>query len=641
MSVISGFSQSNDLYCKQVDDIARLEMRAAERKMMAQYLKKTAADLIDVVYYRCDWNIDPAVAQISGTVTSYFTAKSTINQITFDLKSNMVVDKVFQGGWELSFTHVDDKITINLPETLRPTMLDSVTIKYSGTPISSGFGSFVKTTHEGVPVIWTLSEPYGAMDWWPCKNGLDDKVDSIDIYITCPKAYKGISNGIRQSETFSTNGTETRTTHWKHRYPMVSYLVCLAVTNYVEFNDSVKLGNKQLPMQTFCYPESYDLFRNNTQSTLDAMLLFHYTFGDYPFIKEKYGHTQFSWGGGEEHQTNSFVINPGESLCAHELAHQWFGDKITCGSWVDIWLNEGFATHLASMFMENKYPDSATVWRKNEINRITDDPTGSVKVDDTTNVNRIFSYRLSYLKGSHLLYMLRFKLGTEMFLKAARAYQNDEDVAHGFAKTADLKRVFEKTSGVALDSFLRQWYEGQGHPSYDVQWSQIGNTTVRIQMNQTTSHSSVPFFEMPVALKFKNGSQEKTIVVDCKTNGQVFTEQIGFIADTVLIDPEFWLISRNNKSTKQDLVAPNTLNLLVFPNPFEASVTVQIQNFNSPFVDVIIYNMVGQTVFAKQYDLYQGHGYFQIPSSTWASGKYWLKTINQDGTENVISLLKK
>ncbi len=213
--------------------------------------------------------------------------------------------------------------------------------------------------------------------------------------------------------------------------------MCFAVTNYSVFNNTVQLSTGVLPMQTYCYPESLSSFQNGTINTLNAMQLFDTTFGPYPFMNEKYGHVQFGWGGGMEHQTSTFVVNIGESLCAHELGHQWFGDKITCGSWKDIWLNEGFATHLASMYMEKKYPANIFSTRQNEINTITSQPGGSVEVSDTTDVNRIFDSRLSYTKGSHLLYMLRWKLGDNVFFNALRNYQTDPAVIYGFARTAD------------------------------------------------------------------------------------------------------------------------------------------------------------------------------------------------------------
>jgi hypothetical protein len=397
--------------------------------------------------------------------------------------------------------------------------------------------------------MWSLSEPYGSRDWWPCKNGLDDKADSIDVLVTNPIAYKAASNGLLQSETLTAGGTKI-TAHWKHRYAIASYLICFAVTNYTVFNNTVQLSTGILPMQTYCYPESLSSFQNGTINTLNAMQLFDTTFGPYPFMNEKYGHVQFGWGGGMEHQTATFVVNIGESLCAHELGHQWFGDKITCGSWKDIWLNEGFATHLASIYMEKKYPANILSTRKSEISTITSQPGGSVEVDDTTNVNRIFDSRLSYTKGSHLLYMLRWKLGETVFFNALRNYQTDPAVVYGFARTADLKRNLEQTSGQNLTNFFNQWYSGQGYPTYNVQWSNTGSGDVWIKMNQVTSHVSVPFFELPVALKFKNATQQATVVVDNLFNGEIFIKSIGFVADSIFIDPDAWLITRNNTSVK-------------------------------------------------------------------------------------------
>lgn len=634
------FAQDPESSCKQVTDIARSEMRAAEKKQMARFYKKTASEQIDVTYHRCEWTINPSVRAISGIVATYFVPKTSLSKVVLDLADAMIVDKVLRNGIPLPFTRAANTVIMDMGKNLPVGVLDSVSIQYHGVPPNTGLGSFTQSTHAGVPIIWTLSEPYGASDWWPCKNTLDDKIDSIDILITCPKIYKGISNGVRQSELLASDTTQ-KTTHWKHRYPMVSYLVCLAVSNYEEFNDSVRLGTVELPMQTFCYPESLKSFKDNAQPTLDALQLYHYTFGDYPFIREKYGHTQFSWGGGEEHQTNSFVSNPGESLCAHELAHQWFGDKITCGSWVDIWLNEGFATQLASIFMESRYPKTVLSTRRAEIQSITSQPGGSVKVDDTTSVARIFDSRLTYTKGSHLLYMLRWKLGQEVFLRAINAYQKDADIIYGFATTEKLKYHLEKESGVKLDSFFRQWFVGQGYPSYDVKWQQIGNGTVKIKMDQTTSHASVSLFQMPVALKFKSSKNDSvTVVVDQQKNGEVFIKNIGFIADSVFVDPEYWLISKNNRVKEVVDLAEGQDNVLVYPNPFRDFFNVMLSNQPGNYVDVVLYSVSGQSLFSGRYNLYQGKEFISIPVSSLAAGTYFLKVIQDSGNVQTFPLLK-
>ena len=633
----AGAQPSADNY-KQLNEIALMEMQAHERLGQMEALTLASTNF-DVKYYRCEWEVDPAVRYITGKVTAYFVVSSTATDISFDLMDALIVDSVKQRNNLVTNQHSNNVLQISFSAPVNAGILDSVSIYYKGVPANTGFGSFIQFQHAGTPVIWSLSEPYGSRDWWPCKNGLDDKADSIDIIITAPAQYKAASNGLLQSEVLIATGTK-KITHWKHRYPIASYLMCFAVTNYVVFNNSVQLGNVTLPMQTYCYPESLTSFQNGTQNVLDAMQLFHNTFGDYPFIKEKYGHVQFGWGGGMEHQTSTFIVSINEGLIAHELAHQWFGDKITCSSWQDIWLNEGFATYVAAFYMEKKYPASTIANRKNVINNITSQPGGSVKVDDTTNANRIFDGRLSYNKGSYLLYMLRWKLGDSVFFKALRTYQQDPKVIYGFAKTADLKKHLEQESGQDLTEFFNDWYTGQGYPAYNVEWTPIGSSYIRIKMNQTTSHPSVNFFELPVALKFKNATQEKTIVVDNKTNGEIFIKNLGFIADSVFIDPEYWLISKNNTATKVPDVVGGQNVVQVFPNPVKNQFYVYLRNFVSTGVTVSLYNSIGQLVYAKNISLINGAEYLEIPSQHLPAGQYTLQLRGSGGFKYIKKLLK-
>ncbi len=614
-------AQAQDFTTK---DIALMEANAHQRIPQTN-TSSFASDNFDVKYYRCVWELDPAVRYISGSVTVYFTTNATTNSITLDMMNSLVADSVKQRNSGLGFSQTANTITINFPTAVNAGALDSVSIFYKGVPANTGFGSFIQSSHAGTPVIWSLSEPYGSRDWWPCKNGLDDKADSIDIMIIHPNQYKAASNGLLQSEK-PLPGNKT-VTHWKHRYPIASYLVCFAVTNYVVFNNSVQLGAVSLPMQTYCYPENQALFETHTPKVLSAMQFFNARFGDYPFIKEKYGHVQFGWGGGMEHQTMSFIVTPDESLMAHELAHQWFGDKITTHSWQEIWLNEGFATHLAAMYMENTYPATIYTNRKAVINNITSTPGGAVKVDDTTNVGRIFNGQLSYNKGSYLLYMLRFVLGDASFFKAINNYLKDPLLAYGFSSTKDLKKHLEQESGKNLTKFFSQWYEGEGYPSYNVQWSMLGSSNVKIKMNQSTSHPSVAFFEMPVALKFKNATQEKTVVVNNTLNGQEFIKQIGFVPDTVLVDPEYWIISKNNSTQK---ITPGNSGegmVEIYPNPVINPLTIFIHDFTAATAHIQISNAAGQIMYKRTVTLTNGAELIQLPTQQWARGIYFVQVV--------------
>jgi aminopeptidase N len=630
------YGQEYPAYFNTINNIALAEGKANAKLFSAENV--TSASLnFDITYYRCEWQVDPAVRYIKGKITSYFKITSTGDYIAFDLMDSLTVDSVKQRDKLLTYEHVNNGLKINFESSISAGTTDSISIYYQGIPPGTGFGSFVTSVHAGVPVLWTLSEPYGSRDWWPCKNGLDDKADSIDVIITNPLQYTAASNGLRQSETILGSN---KITHWKHRYPIATYLICIAVTNYKELNDSVQLGNVNLPMQTFCYPESINIFKANTHFVLSSMQYFSSLLGTYPFIKEKYGQVQFGWSGGQEHQTSTFIVTPKEGLMAHELAHQWFGDKITCSSWRDIWLNEGFATHFYIMDYERKYPQLANTNRNNENTFITSLAGGSVWVDDTTSVNRIFDSRLSYFKGSHLLFMLRWKLGDSIFFKGIRKYLNDSSIIFGFAKTEDLKRNLEEASGVDLTEFFDDWFYGEGYPSYNVRWTQIGNDYVKINMSQTTSHPSVSFFPLPVALKFKNATQEKTIVVDNKYNGEIFFKNIGFIADTVIIDPDIWLITKNNSSQK---VSDNTGNknvVQVFPNPFVDKFAVYLRNFSGQYGTIKIFNSLGQLLFQKNI-IINGSLFTEINEPGLARGIYLLKVETSDKIKITKKILKQ
>jgi aminopeptidase N len=323
---------------------------------------------------------------------------------------------------------------------------------------------------------------------------------------------------------------------------------------------------------------------------------------------------------------------------AHELAHQWFGDKITCASWQDVWLNEGFATHLASMDAEVLFPQYTLLLRKQEIAKITSLPGGSVFVNDTTKVARIFDTRLTYTKGSHLLYMLRWILGDSVFFQGMRSFFNDTSIAYGFATTKDFQRNLEKVSGMNLDYFFNEWFFGQGYPTYDVQWSQLDNNFVRIKINQATSDPSVKFFELPIALQFRNGTHEKTIVIKNQSNGEVFIRDIGFAADSVIIDPDYWLISAKNTSEKSEEKTKNKID--VFPSPFANEFFINLRNFSSTKARLRVYDSKG-TLMIKNNLVLNNSLFYKVSSQLFARGVYFLEIETDNGLKFAKKIVKQ
>lgn len=557
----------------------------------------------DLKYHRMELTIDPNVAFISGDITSYFEAKESLNEITFELSDNMVVSQVMQRGTSLSFVqNADDEVVISFSQPQNLGVLDSLTISYSGNPISSGFGSFEQTTHNGDPIIWTLSEPFGAKGWWPCKQDLNDKIDVIDVFITTPQfnpsneEYMAVSNGLEESQIV--NGGN-KTTHYKHQYPIPAYLIAIAVTNYEIYSHPVANNGNPFDVVNYVYPEDLASWQANTLVTVDIINLYTDLFEEYPYADEKYGHAQFGWGGGMEHTTVSFMGGNSRGLIAHELAHQWFGDKITCGSWKDIWLNEGFATYLSALVIEDLDGDSAfKSWRLGKISNITSSADGVVYIpdSDTTTVGRIFSSRLSYNKPSMVLHMLRKKLGDADFYDGMQNYLGDSNYAYGYAKTPDFIAKMEAASGEDLTEFFDDWIYNEGYPSYAVSWNQNAAFQVSVSLNQTQSHASVSYFEATVPLRlYGTNNEELDVVLNNTVNGENFLIDATFTVALVVFDPDKHLISKNNSVVLGINDNELSTDFFVFPNPVWSELQIKKPD-DVTIYSIEILDVLGRTI---------------------------------------------
>ena len=615
---LSSYAQD---YKKNLEDIRAMEAKSARQLMMTP--KNLNTGNYDVKYHRLELNVDPSQTSISGDVTTYFVAKEDLSEITFDLSDNMVVSQVTKQGNSLAFSQNSaDELVITLPAIQNQGVLDSLTVSYSGNPISSGFGSYEQSTHNGDPIIWTLSEPYGAKGWWPCKQDLNDKIDSIDVYLNTPRFnpsnedYVAVSNGLELSQTIQGDNKITR---YKHRYPIPAYLIAIAITNYEIYTHQVPNNGNPFDIVNYVYPESLTNAQTDTQVTVNIMNLFTNLFEEYPFSEEKYGHAQFGWGGGMEHTTVSFMGSFNRNLIAHELAHQWFGNKITCGSWKDIWLNEGFATYLSGLVIEDFDGDTSfDIWKQQRVNSITSLPDGAVYLSDqdTLSVNRIFSSRLSYNKGAMVLHMLRKKLGDANFYQGLQDYLVDPDLAFDYAKTEDFQDVMEVSSGVDLGEFFNDWVYNEGYPSYSVNWNQSANQ-VQLSLSQLQSHTSVSFFEAGVPIRLIGIMGESLdLVLDNTENNQQFTETVNFTVQEVLFDPRTDLISKNN-TVSLSIPNYNLGEIAIYPNP-----TNNILHIDKPenleINALKVYNNLGQL-------LWQSKAVSQIDLSGFDSGVFILQ----------------
>jgi len=574
-------------------------------------------------YHRFEIAIDPAVSYISGSVTSYFqVVQPSVSQINFDLNVALTVDSVMYHSVAISFAQTaENTLNITLPSSLVMNQLDSISVYYHGNPPEGqGFGSFIKSTHNGTPIIWTLSEPFGAKEWWPCKNDLSDKIDSVDMIVTTPQQYRAASNGMLVSET--QQGSK-KTYHWKHRYPIAAYLIAVAVTDYSVFSVYAPVNGKNIEVLNYVFPESLTDAQTNIPNIIPVLQLYDSLFAPYPYLNERYGHAQFGWGGGMEHQTMTFLIDFGLELMAHELAHQWVGDMITCGNWHEIWLNEGFATYWTGLTFENLYsPYDWKTWKTNQIENITSQPGGSVYCSDTSSVSRIFDGRLSYAKGGMILHMLRWVIGDSAFFQGMRNYLSDNLLKYSYACSDDFITHMEAASGKSLTGFFNDWLYGEGYPTYSIHCTSMQNNDIQVSISQTQSHSSVSFFEMPVALKFKNDTQDTTIVFDNTFSGQTFVVNPGFMPDSVFFDPDQWLVAKLESLTLGISDGQTISNhISVFPVPVHNELQLSFDGISVESVEIT--DITGRLLLHTEYQKTPEKSTFDC--SAFKNGVYVLK----------------
>ncbi|MFT5832928.1 MAG: aminopeptidase N [Cognaticolwellia sp.] len=628
LSFSNTYGQINDW---NVCDISESEAKSSQMNYFSEPLNKNILTKnYDLKYHRLELEIDPDIYYIKGIVTTYFEMKeSNINAIYFDITDSLTVDSVIYHGTNLIFEKSEkDLLKINFLTPLLQDDLDSLTVYYQGEPpAGDGFGSFVQDYHNNKPIIWTLSEPYGAKDWWVCKQSLSDKIDSIDIFVTVPNGNRVASNGLLVNEITQNNKT---TFHWKHRYLIETYLVAIAVTNYVEYSDYYDLQNgDSLLLLHYVYPEDSVKLIKKAARLLDFMEIFSDIFGEYPFANEKYGHAQFSRGGGMEHQTMSFMTNYNFELVAHELVHQWFGNKVTCGSWEDIWLNESFATYFTGIAYERIYPDLYwKPWREIQMENSRGLPNQSIFVEDTTSVGRIFSYPTTYAKGAMMLHTLRWKTGDDAFFQAVYNYMNDPKLAFGYARSSDFIRHIETTSGMDLGNFFEDWLYGSGHPNYTISWENISESEIKVTVNQTQTDASVLFFDLPLPIRIQSGTEIQDFVLDNTFNGETFILNTDFQPDTLLFDADLWIL-KGEEIVYQ--IQPLETMLLISPNPTTDFINIELENTIETIDYIEVYNSVGQKVKGWEIDKLKR---VEVNVSSLSSGVYIVHISTSLGTVN-------
>jgi aminopeptidase N len=606
---------------------------ALQKRQQNERLASTQAadDNIDVTYYKLNLGLSYSPRNLKGEVTIYAKSKvSNLSQVHIDLQNTLTTDSIKIANKPVAFSHQNGQIKINLDKNYAENQTISLMIYYHGATSFTGLGSFIFGTHgtnSSDLAIWSLSEPYGSSDWFPCKNAVDDKADSSDVWITAEKYYVSVSNGILMKTIDNQDGTKTY--QWKNRYPIAQYLISIACSNYTEYKGSFNYGGSNpMPITHYIYPES---FTNTTKTALDKtafMLdLFSKKFGLYPFIKEKYGHAQFGWGGGMEHQTCTSISSFGETLIAHELTHQWFGDKITCKNWENIWLNEGFASYGECIYTEAVSGKPAYDNYINGFMNSAKTARGTIYVQNVNDINEIFNSARTYRKGAVIIHSLRGIVGDDKFFKILQNYMASKN-AYSNATIEDFQTIAEQVYGQSLDYFFKEWLYGENYPKYKSQWSAIpqsnGTFKVNVSLSQSTNTNPI-FFTMPIQIKINQGLGDTTTTVFNNQQNQSFEFVVKQNPSDIVIDPNNLILKSletlNILSNEPQIADSYALN--IYPNPSSDEINVSYQLAKSSDIKLSIIDFSGKEIYVGEEEKQsQGNHLQNIKISQFSAGTY-------------------
>ena len=571
LSLLIPFSSSSANKDDSIFERIKREHEFVEKNLHREGLKAasiaTALDAnlqpIDVKHYRLQISLSPDVPAVAGTVTISAETRAQVDAISIDAKENLVIDAVRFDGSPLGFKRKKNRIDISFSEPLPALRSFEAAIDYHGIPLVSNLlgGGMLVARHPagGFPVMASLSEPYAAPTWWPCIDDPTDKA-TAEIEATAPNGYQVASNGLLDGT--QNNADQTTTFFWRESFPIATYLISVAATNYSRFEDTYTAmdGVTQMPLVYYVYPEHLGLAQEKFAVTRRALEIFAPLFGEYPFLTEKYGMAEFPWSGAMEHQTmtsmGSNVVgsstNNGELIIAHELAHQWWGDLVTMKTWDDIWLNEGFATYSEVLFFErySNIDPGELMSRSYDDGEVTGILGGTVTAE---NLGNPFDDRGAiYTKGAWVLHMLRRVLGDERFFDALREYR--ARYAFSNASTSDFQRVCESEFGGSLDWFFQQWIYATGRPVYKVSSEisaadQIGNYTATLLIKQKQSQEipgreqRVYVMPLDVTIHFADGTSEKRAVWN-DARKQRFTFEVAKRPVKLVVDEGHWVLKK-------------------------------------------------------------------------------------------------
>jgi len=608
-------------------DITDAERVALGRRILdAQMNPSPSQDSYDALHYDLSLRIAPDSTVYEGSLT--MTARNLDpgvgRSITLDLSdTTLSVAAVSVDGESAGFTHADDLIWINMPPSIAEGDTFTVTVVYDGWPHAEGYGSFTVEEHRSGVSIQSFSEPFYARTWWPCKDRPDDKV-TTSLHITVPDTMTVTSNGLLSHVEDRIDGWAT--SHWNESYPIATYLVSLAISNYEIIHDTYISGTTTMPIIHYAFPHHVERARIDFERTPEMMNYFAGLFGEYPFIDEKYGMAVIRHVGALEHQTltsigsNTIIGNHAyDHTFAHELAHQWWGDMVTLADWRDIWLNEGFASYSEALWAEHTGGlDAYLEWFTSRMHL---DWEGTI-YDPLETISPIV-----YMKGAFVLHMLRGIFGKELLFDALLHYRSLYE--YDVATTFDFQEAVEAVIGEPLDWFFDQWVFGEDRPTYAYAWDQSESgdgVVVNLLIEQVQDG---PVFRMPLTVRLygPHGSVDARVVSGDRI--ERFWLEAGAPIDSIGIDPDGWVLRWMDGEKPFETLSdslPASAEFALSPNPARGAVRIL---YDTRPRSLNVYDAVGRLV--RRLEPRESWSVWDTRNASGAgvsSGVYWIRGDN-------------
>ena len=579
--------------------------RDAGRPLLLAPQPTPAQMLSDVIHYDVDIAFDETTGFVEGRVIVL--VESTVDslfQIDFNANPVLAILSVeLEGFGTRTFSRSGDVLSIPLPVGLAGGERATLTIFFEGNPTAAAYTGLFIRMHNLTPVIYTLSEPWSARTWWPCKDYPDDKA-TFNIALSVRPGFFAASNGdfIGQADTIHWGESFTRY-KWRENYPMPTYLFSIAASEYVLMTDQfVYAPGETMQVTNYVYPDLVANASVDLDISVPALEFFSSLYGMYPFAEEKYGVAICEIGGGMEHQTltsyGSMLLTGDHRydwLWIHEMGHQWFGDLVTCADWTHIWLNEGWASYTEALWFEHLGgPDDLKAYMQT-----MDTPIhwhGPLLRDPDNTDPWYYFDRVVYDKGAWVVHMLRHVMGDQSFFDATRAYLADPQFSYGNADSEQFEAVYEGFYGSQLDWFFDPWLTRVDRLAYEWQWNsweEEGRNYLSIYVKQLVD----PLYIMPVDFRISYGAVVIDTVLWIDDTEESFLFETTELATSVQFDPDDWILC-DVTDVPSDSEAIPAIPFLSqnWPNPFNPSTTVRFGLESPGFVQLRIYDTRGALV---------------------------------------------